>query len=236
MLVRGVVSDFITLNTALVVYFSRKINISPAVIQSFTTLSSFTTALLFYILYKEKLRIQHLVGMTLILSSVVTVAVSKSLERNDSLTLEGSFTFLQLAIPMCIAFSTALFLTFASFLARTGKSAGYPTLQFCVDFLCVAGFFYMLAFLYNHLLVAAYPWECIAFMSIAGFVMIGALVFLNLAIITGKGALAMAISQTQCFFWLLLEVTVSLRVPHFFEVFAMAIGISGACIITFAKK
>ena len=71
-------------------------------------------------------------------------------------------------------------------------------------------------------------------MMVAGFFLIMAFVFLNAAILHGKGALAMSITQTQSFFWLLLEIVISLRVPHVYEIVAMGFGIVGACII--AKK
>lgn len=80
MVMRGLVSDQITLNISLVTYFSKKVGISPAVIQSFTTLSSFTTALAFYLLYGEKLKMQHIAGMLMIMASVMIVAVSKSMQ------------------------------------------------------------------------------------------------------------------------------------------------------------
>jgi drug/metabolite transporter (DMT)-like permease len=42
-------------------------------------MSSFTTALLFFILYKERLNRQHVVGMLLIVASVGIVAICKTL-------------------------------------------------------------------------------------------------------------------------------------------------------------
>ena len=51
---------------------------SPAVAQSFTTLSSFMIAVGFYYSYGEKLTLQHVAGMLMIMGSVMVVAVSKS--------------------------------------------------------------------------------------------------------------------------------------------------------------
>lgn len=73
-------------------------------------------------------------------------------------------------------------------------------------------------------------------MSLAGFVMVAALYLLNAALISGKGALAMAISQTQSFFWLLFEIVISLRIPYAYEAIAMCFGICGAIVITVARK
>ena len=66
--------------------------------------------------------------------------------------------------------------------------------------------------------------------------LISAFIFLNAAILSGKGALAMAITQTQSFFWLLLEIIISQRIPFSYEAVAMTFGIAGACIIALAKK
>ena len=73
-------------------------------------------------------------------------------------------------------------------------------------------------------------------MSLAGLSCIIAFILMNAAVLSGKGALAMSISQTQSFFWLLLDMILSLRFPHLYEVFAMSLGIAGAIVITCAKK
>ena len=52
---RGITADVIPISIAMVSYFSREAGMSPAVVQSFTTLSSFMTAVCFYFSYKEKL-------------------------------------------------------------------------------------------------------------------------------------------------------------------------------------
>ena len=73
-------------------------------------------------------------------------------------------------------------------------------------------------------------------MSCAGASLVVAFMLLNAAILSGKGALAIAVSQTQSFFWLILEMIFSLRLPYMYEAIAMCFGIAGACVITFAKK
>lgn len=73
-------------------------------------------------------------------------------------------------------------------------------------------------------------------MTAAGSSLVYAFILLNAAILSGKGALAIALSQTQSFFWLLLEMVFSLRLPFFYEAVAMGFGIAGAIVITFAKK
>ena len=82
-LVRGVSADMVPVTTALVTYFSREIGVSPAVVQSFTTLSSFMTAVGFYYSYGERLTYQHIGGMLMIVGSVLIVAVAKSLEQSN---------------------------------------------------------------------------------------------------------------------------------------------------------
>lgn len=76
---RGITADLIPINIGLVTYFSKEVGFSPAVINSFNSLSAFTTAVLFYFLYKERLLFQHILGMVLIVASILIVAAGKSL-------------------------------------------------------------------------------------------------------------------------------------------------------------
>ena len=92
-LLRGIVADFIPINTSLVTFYSREVGFNPAVIQSFASFSSFTTAVAFYFLYKERLLKQHLLGMLMIISSILIVAITKSIQnkansnQNDEVNL-----------------------------------------------------------------------------------------------------------------------------------------------------
>lgn len=76
---RSLTADLIPICISLVAYFCKKINVNPAVVQTFTTFSSFTTAVLFFVLYNERLRLQHVGGMILIVVSVMIVAIAKSM-------------------------------------------------------------------------------------------------------------------------------------------------------------
>ncbi len=73
-------------------------------------------------------------------------------------------------------------------------------------------------------------------MTFAGLLINLGFMFLNAAVVSGKGALAMAIIQTQSFFWLLLEIIINLRIPKSYEALGMSIGICGAVVIALAKK
>jgi uncharacterized membrane protein len=67
-------------NIALMTFICREwVGVSPAVIQSFSSMSAFTTALLFYIAYNEKLTRQHILGMFLIVLSVMIVSICKTM-------------------------------------------------------------------------------------------------------------------------------------------------------------
>ncbi len=76
---RSFTAVMLNVGIALTTYFCKMIHVSPAAIQSFSTMSAFTTAFLFYKLYGEKLNIQHKIGMMLIVASVFIVAISKSM-------------------------------------------------------------------------------------------------------------------------------------------------------------
>jgi drug/metabolite transporter (DMT)-like permease len=75
---RGLAAVMIPMNISYMTYLCGQIGMSPAVIQSFTSMTTFMTALLFWVLYKENLMRQHLFGMALIVLSVIIVAFGKS--------------------------------------------------------------------------------------------------------------------------------------------------------------
>ena len=78
-ILRGMIAVAIPANIALMTYICREwVGVSPAVIQSFSSMAAFTTALLFYIIYDEKITTQHLIGMSLIVISVLIVSLSKT--------------------------------------------------------------------------------------------------------------------------------------------------------------
>lgn len=138
--------------------------------------------------------------------------------------------------PYFFSFVTCCFLTLGSYLSRFSKVAGYPPIQYSLDFSIVAGFWYLLGFIYQHFFVQPYPMNCILTMILAGYSILGAFLFLIAAVLQGKGGLAIALTQTQSFFWLLLEMVFSFRIPSIYEGVSIAFGITGAAIITFAKK
>ena len=68
----------------------------------------------------------------------------------------------------------------------------------------------MLGFAYVQLLTEkAYMLIEICVMSLAGFILLMAFMCLNAALLSGKGALAISITQTQSFFWLILEIIIN---------------------------
>lgn len=81
-ILRGLFSCIVPICISLITYYAKEAGISPAVVQSFNSFSSFMTAVVFYYLYQEKLTKQHLVGMLLIIASVFIVAISKTLLKN----------------------------------------------------------------------------------------------------------------------------------------------------------
>jgi drug/metabolite transporter (DMT)-like permease len=82
-ILRGLIAVIIPGNIALMTYICREwVGVSPAVIQSFSSMSAFTTAILFYMVYKEKLTRQHIIGMIMIIVSVFIVAICKGAVQN----------------------------------------------------------------------------------------------------------------------------------------------------------
>ncbi|TNV78049.1 hypothetical protein FGO68_gene6526 [Halteria grandinella] len=254
---RSIGATLIPVNISWITYLCKEVGLNAAVVQSFSTFSSFTTALLFYILYKERLTAMHIIGMLMIIGSLLIVAVGKQMSSNNPQThsadddlylttieegnmptnvVEVEQTLLNILIPFMVVFTTCLLLTKGAYLSRAARSVQYPPIQFVTDFSIGSGLIYLAAFLYQHFYVEPYPLACILFMATAGIAICCAFQLLNLSVLSGKGALSMAISQTQNFFWLFFDMVLSLRFPFVYEAVAMGVGICGACIITLAKK
>ena len=140
LLLRSVNTFILPMCLTLLTYFCREVNMSPAVAQSFTALSSFMTAVGFYFSYGVRLTLQHVAGMLMIMGSVSVVAVAKSLQHSSERTsvdgtdetlteLTGqsnSFSFWYTMIPYLVAFITCIFLTMGSYFSRLARAAGYP--------------------------------------------------------------------------------------------------------------
>ena len=140
-------------------------------------------------------------------------------------------------VPISIVSFSIFLLTLGSWTSRAARSVKYAPNQFVADFCLTAAFFYLLGFLYVHFFSGTpYTLEEFVLMVLAGFIIEAAFLCLNAAMLSGKGALAMAISQTQSFFWLFLELVISFRVPYLYELVAMGVGLSGATVIALAKK
>ena len=190
---------------------------SAAVVQSFQTMSSFTTALLFYRLYDEKLNLQHILGMLMIVASVAIVAVCKSLrqmaevDQNDiyltamdmddptkqkEIVKEEHSPF-YIILPFLVTFINVGWLTIGSYTARAARAAKYPPTQFSVDFIFTAGVVYFLAFLSIQFFSSdPLGWDLIGFSSFTGLFPACGFLCLNAGMLSGKGALVMAITQT----------------------------------------
>jgi drug/metabolite transporter (DMT)-like permease len=183
-----------TVNVSFVIIFSKAAGASPAVMLSITTLSSFTTALAFYLIYHEKLTWKHITGMLSIIVCVVIVAVSKSIKEGS-----GGFemaSFKKILIPIAFALFECVCMSAGSVLLREAVKRGYSPLHFTIDITGIGGLIYLVGYIYMqskyHLDSASLFW----FMQLAAFDLIVAFVLLNLSLKYGKGGLAMAIVQT----------------------------------------
>ena len=74
---RGVMTVIATINTSYIAKYSYLAGVSYSVTSSIITLTSLTTAILFFILYRERLFLRHLIGMLCLICCVVFISVSK---------------------------------------------------------------------------------------------------------------------------------------------------------------
>ena len=67
-----------TANVSLVTHYARIAGVSPSVCLSVTILTSFISALMFYLIYKEILNLRHWMGMISIMLGVFIIGLSKT--------------------------------------------------------------------------------------------------------------------------------------------------------------
>ena len=95
-------------------------------------------------------------------------------------------------IPIGFVSFSVLLITLSSWTSRAARSVSYKPNQFVIDYSFIAGIFYLIGFLFTHH-TNPYKLEEIIYMTLAGFVLESAFLFLNAALLLGKGALAVAI-------------------------------------------
>jgi uncharacterized membrane protein len=97
----------------------------------------------------------------------------------------------------------ALLYTGAAVITRQGLNMGYPRLKLAIDFTGVAGIFYTLVLLYCQLGgddTLYFTGEMLFFMILAGLFCFSAFLCQVFALESGKGAIVMAVVNTQSFF------------------------------------
>eukprot|EP00347_Sterkiella_histriomuscorum_P023398 403334788 len=241
MFLRAFVMIIAMSTTTLISYYSKKAGASFSVMSSILALASFFTAVLFYILYKEKLYLRHLMGMLCLIICVAFIAISKQLKLEDSeqyqQLLASGVEITPLYVPIAFALFQCINFTLASLFLRIAIKHGYTTLQFSVDFHLTASIFFLLGFIYTQLYTDdPFTFGLCIYIIIAGVAITSALTFLNFALKLGKGGLAIAISQTNSCFQLIFEMIFESRIPNIYEVIAIAFAVIGAMIIAIVKQ
>ncbi|CDW74495.1 UNKNOWN [Stylonychia lemnae] len=229
---RGFISVFMNTNVGLMAYYSIKADVSPSVIISICSSSSFTVAIVFYFLYNEKLRIKHLIGMILIVICVFLIAISKSFTFSAPLIDDPLSTF----VPILFALLQVTAMTISSVIIRKSQENGYDVIRFCIDQQIVTGGLFLLLFLHSHYTFLEYTWTQLWFMQIAAIAFTTSAIALNYSIKYGIGGIAVALSQLQNVFQLILEMLIEGRIPNYFEISAIICALTGSLIIALGKK
>lgn len=165
-----------TVNVSLVTHFARMAGISPSVCLSVTILTSFISALMFYLIYNERLNCYHWAGMTSIMLGVFVISLSRpsgsgipvgpehELEVNTSLS-----HLLQIIIPLSISFGNCILYTIAALITRFSINKGYPKIKFAIDLTGMAGVLYLTGFFYCQLFVELkFTLTVVLWMTLAG--------------------------------------------------------------------
>jgi drug/metabolite transporter (DMT)-like permease len=122
---------------------------SPSIILSINSVTSFFCAIAFYVVYGEKLKVKHLIGMCLMVCCVVIIGLSKSisstlLEVEDNEASDpnlGPYESQQssVIIPICLALLYSVIATITCLISRMVLSRGYSHFQYVLDYLFIYG-------------------------------------------------------------------------------------------------
>jgi drug/metabolite transporter (DMT)-like permease len=199
-----------TANVSLVTHYARIAGVSPSVCLSVTILTSFISALMFYLIYKEVLNVRHWMGMISIMLGVFTIGLSKSSgetnssEGNINSEIDNNSHFqhlIKIVIPISIAFGNCILYTMAALITRFAQTRGYPKIKFAIDLTGMAGLFYLTGYTFCQLFVdLKFTLNVTLWMTFAGCFCYTAFLFQVYAIASGKGAIVQAIANTQCVF------------------------------------
>lgn len=201
--VRAIFITFATANIAMISHFARQAGISPSVCISLTILTSFTSAVMFRMLYAEVLTRKHWAGMCAIMLSVVIIGFTKGqkqsiIDENSgeivSSTSSSDDSVFAKIIPISLAFLSVIIYTISGLLSRQAMTIGYRKIKFAVDLTGLAGIIFLFAFIYNQLfLPLKFTVTVVFLMSIAGLFCFAAFIFGNYAMQSGKGAIVTAV-------------------------------------------
>ncbi|CDW75190.1 UNKNOWN [Stylonychia lemnae] len=158
-----------------------------------------------------------------------TTSKSTSTQVNES-------SEISVLIPILLALGQCILFTGTALTVRIVSKQGYSTLQFSFDIGLLLGIFYIGMFIYEHYNVQPYQFSDVIYFFVAAFILILSIMTQNYALKMGKGGLASAIVQTQCFFQLLIEITFDKKIPNLMQIIALICGILGAVTIALAKN
>ena len=127
--------------------FSDRAGVSPAIIQSIVAYSTFLSAVIFYLLYGEKMNIQHYIGMVLIIIGIVFIAYQKSYS-NVMIEIEETER-VSVIIPILIALEQGFNFAVNSLICRIFVRKGFSPFQYCSDFLIGNAIIGIVLFLYE---------------------------------------------------------------------------------------
>ena len=161
------------------------------------------------------------------------------INQDGSLTSHesGFEEFIKVAIPIGIGIFNCFLYSFAGLITRQAVNMGYPKVKFAIDLTGMAGVYYLLGFIYvQSFAELKFTLSMIGWMTLAGTFCFSAFMFQVFALMSGKGAIVQAVSNTQSVLQLILEIFIDRRVPNASEIISMCFCIAGAFNIAMAKK
>ncbi|TNV78815.1 hypothetical protein FGO68_gene5254 [Halteria grandinella] len=222
-----------------VLYYSSQANINFSLIINLYSLTPFFTAIAFYLFFKERLNMNHGVGMLFIFGCVYITSLSENREQSSN----GAVSVI---IPVTLAITATLCFTASSTYSRfiINKAKGkLSSSQLVADGYLVQSIIMLSLYFLQYLFLQPPPSHPTKntlevgslrhFQVVGGISLFGTLgnYLLNEAIIHGRAGPSQALCEVQSIWMLFLEVAVLGKLPSRFQSVGFVLGIVGGVFI-----
>jgi drug/metabolite transporter (DMT)-like permease len=147
---------------------------------------SVLSAILFYFLYNERLRMKHIIGIMLLLGCVTLISfgVDKSIDDTESAANDINYSYV-MAWIVGLSMINCFIYTLSGILARVSHNRGFTQLQYSADGMIVFSIIYFVLMVQENSRIP-YSFEEVWPVGFGSYLMVFSVILTNCAIAYGK--------------------------------------------------